>query len=302
MRNYFLILFLLFASLTANSQNTEPNQQNQFQKPKWLECGDTNDPNQDEIEKRILFEYDAVYLSKAFDQHSEAIKIPCLFKNQDEIDSYTAGFKTINNKFDFGDFYLQPLAKASLERVFQRVNGGYDSVARNCNVDKDRKFSSTKRHRLIRERCTKKTASVSLINNDWALRSYKQTQDNWMLAEPFDFLVAVKPPKKGKPKMFSYAIPGGSQHHLGLAIDVNNGTNTYGATKKCDIGCEEALRENYWYRTVRFDKFHFTFLGVNENELRSRGLKPVTCSDTYTYWVPNVSSNIYSGYENWRCE
>ena len=42
-----------------------------------------------------------------------------------------------------------------------------------------------------------------------------------------------------------------------------------------------------WFQTVLSDLPHFTYLGVNEDELAGRGLKRVEV-DRQTFWIPDV--------------
>jgi len=278
-----------------------------FQKPAWLNCYDEGReyPNK-EIERRILYEYGAVYLSTVFETRKNDEKIPCLFGSQDEIKDLTKKFLKEMDKFIFGKFYLQAKAKAELLKVFKDL-GGAKFVARNCN--------------------SKPKDCTNGINNDWSLRDYRQTMCNWTNQEdcdregllPIDAELAVLDPsfdiaKKyseqatNRPMMFKFAIPGGSQHHLGLAIDVNNGTGNSDSkeckkSKTCRVcgnNCISSLEKHGWYRTVKYDPYHFTFLGFSVTELPSKGLKQVKCKDNKLYWVPRVET--YEGYPNWRCD
>ena len=168
-----------------------------------------------------------------------------------------------------------------MEFVFKQL-GGYKNVARNWNQTTSREKSRQKD-----------------LNDDWAFRTYGQTLFNWKhcqsatgtcegvinLSEVKDLL--NDDDEKVKPKIFGLAVPGSSQHHLGLAIDVNNVGNKQINGRFCSERCEKALERNGWFRTVPFDSYHFTYLGFLEFELPSRGLKKVSCG-RFDYWVPNV--------------
>ncbi len=87
---------------------------------------------------------------------------------------------------------------------------------------------------------------------------------------------------------------------LGLAIDVNNGKSNSDIKpcipnencRICNEECVNKLNEKGWFRTVRYDPFHFTFLGYAETELPSKGLKQVECKqkrgagtgEKFKYW------------------
>ena len=76
----------------------------------------------------------------------------------------------------------------------------------------------------------------------------------------------------------SVAPPGTSHHVFMLAIDVAN----YG-----DPLVIAAMNRNGWYQTVLNDPPHFTYLGIDEEDLPARGLKKVY-RGRIAYWVPNL--------------
>jgi hypothetical protein len=78
----------------------------------------------------------------------------------------------------------------------------------------------------------------------------------------------------------SVAPPGGSQHHWGLALDVEQ----YAQPRVRAI-----LAANGWHQTVRSDLPHFTYLGVTGKEaLEARGLKPVKVG-SQLFWIPGMA-------------
>jgi hypothetical protein len=81
-----------------------------------------------------------------------------------------------------------------------------------------------------------------------------------------------------KSVLYSIAAPGASQHIAMLAFDVN---------EFYDARVREILAEHGWFQTVLSDLPHFTFLGLREEELSSRGLKPVECNGQ-KFWIPDV--------------
>jgi hypothetical protein len=77
--------------------------------------------------------------------------------------------------------------------------------------------------------------------------------------------------------LYSVAAPGASQHLSLLAFDVSE----YG-----DPRVRAALARHGWFRTVRNDHPHFTYLGLSEAQLPSRGLRKLNTPDG-EFWVPN---------------
>lgn len=78
----------------------------------------------------------------------------------------------------------------------------------------------------------------------------------------------------------STAPPGTSQHLTMLAFDV---------VQYSDPDVRKILNDHGWYQTIIDDAPHFTFLGVKESELPSRGLKCVF-RGSHFYWVPNLTT------------
>lgn len=75
----------------------------------------------------------------------------------------------------------------------------------------------------------------------------------------------------------SVAAPGTSQHLSGIALDVAEFSNKQ---------VRAILNEHGWFQTIIDDTPHFTYLGLDEDELPERGLIPAV-KDGYTFWIPN---------------
>ncbi len=78
--------------------------------------------------------------------------------------------------------------------------------------------------------------------------------------------------------IYSVAPPGASQHLSLLAFDV---------AEFDDARVRKMLAEHFWYQTVVSDLPHFTFLGVDEDELPGLGLKRVLNTER-KFWVPDI--------------
>lgn len=78
--------------------------------------------------------------------------------------------------------------------------------------------------------------------------------------------------------IYSVAPPGASQHLSLLAFDVAEFDNSE---------VRKILATNFWYQTVVSDLPHFTYLGVDENELPGLGLKKVLNGER-EFWVPDI--------------
>ncbi|MGB8508078.1 MAG: hypothetical protein WCD76_06725, partial [Pyrinomonadaceae bacterium] len=80
--------------------------------------------------------------------------------------------------------------------------------------------------------------------------------------------------------LYSVAAPGASQHLAMLAFDVS---------EFADAEVRRLLARRGWFRTVRSDLPHFTFLGLNESDLPANGLKRVESGGQH-FWVPDIGN------------
>lgn len=76
----------------------------------------------------------------------------------------------------------------------------------------------------------------------------------------------------------SVAAPGASQHLWLLALDI---------VEHSDSRVSKILAQFGWFQTIKSDLPHFTYLGIQESQLGSLGLKKVT-SNSQEFWVPDL--------------
>jgi hypothetical protein len=76
----------------------------------------------------------------------------------------------------------------------------------------------------------------------------------------------------------SVAPPGTSQHLSMIAFDVVESSNPK---------VRAIMNKHGWFQTIKTDEPHFTYLGVDEAELSSRGLKQFVRSGQ-VFWIPVV--------------
>lgn len=307
MKYIFLFLAIVFIALPVNSQTDRFLQV--FLELKSSKGGPIACNEKDDVERSILYEYGAVFISK-----DAILPEVCKFKNELSVTEFADLFLKNNGqplskneiqlvRFGFGDFFLQKQAKESLERVFKALKG-YENVARNCNDE-------------TRKTCIDRAKKSSVLNDNWALRTYYQTERNSGLTrevtkndipetKKWEPGIKYRDQKRNRPLMYQTAFPGSSQHHLGLAIDVNDERNEILNGRICGANCTKILNDNGWFRTVRYDQYHFTYLGYTDTkDLENLGLKKVRCKDysentPFEYWVPKISG--YKGIGTWTCE
>jgi hypothetical protein len=78
--------------------------------------------------------------------------------------------------------------------------------------------------------------------------------------------------------LYSVAAPGASQHIFMLALDVEQFGNKQ---------VREVLANHGWFQTVKSDLPHFTYLGLDKDDLPKYGLKKVS-SGGQEFWIPNL--------------
>jgi hypothetical protein len=76
----------------------------------------------------------------------------------------------------------------------------------------------------------------------------------------------------------SVAAPGASQHNLMLALDV---------AEYPELKVRRILAKHGWFQTVASDKPHFTYLGVEEDELPALGLHSIII-EGQLFWIPQM--------------
>jgi hypothetical protein len=82
--------------------------------------------------------------------------------------------------------------------------------------------------------------------------------------------------------LYSVAPPGTSQHLSMLAFDVK---------EHDDVRVRSIMTRHGWHQTVVSDLPHFTYLGLSEDKLTSRGLKMVI-NYGRKYWVPDLAADV----------
>ena len=175
-----------------------------------------------------------------------------------------------------------------------------------------REFGSPERNDPIVLRYKGKKAN---INEDWGFRDYNQTVRNWGgkdKAKDAAVLAQLeydrdRRPDKETPKIRGLAVPGASQHLAMIAFDLNRATCA-------NTEVIQLLQKNGWWRTIRDDNCHFTYLGWKDTKsLLANGLMKVTCRRkegpvgrrveiARDFWVPNLEEFTFIWYTGWLCE
>jgi hypothetical protein len=233
---------------------------------------DTNDS----VSRRIMEEYGALYLA------SEKVRVPpvCMFRSEQEVQSFQNQVSPKSSKVGGITIELQTAAMDALiaareeaKQAGLKITPRGGDAARRTYYDTLKLWDSRFQPAL----------------NYWKSKGKLSAQDvshlrSLSIKEQVREVLALE--KRGiyfstnfsKSILYSVAAPGTSQHLSMLALDVVE----YGNKR-----VREILARHGWFQTVKSDQPHFTYLGVNETELMSLGLRSVTVGGQ-VFWIPNV--------------
>jgi hypothetical protein len=239
------------------------------------------------VARRVLEDYGAMFLA------NETVLPPptCVFNNQREVEEFQneAGFTLAIVGGD--EIELQPAAMAALLAAREEARkAGLDITPRDGTEAARRSFADTQRlwatrflpalahwqklGRLSREQ----VARLRKLPLKEQVREVLELEKSGIYFST-DFSKSI---------LYSIAAPGTSQHIAMLALDVDQFANA---------SVRRILARHGWFQTVKSDHPHFTFLGLAEKDLPSRGLRPVK-SGEQLFWIPNVKENDERGTRN----
>ena len=231
----------------------------------------------DPCARRLLSEYGAMFVA------ADSVAVPpvCVFRDEGEVSSFQQRAGTRAADFDGATIELQPAALDALLRARADARReGLDITPRDGSEAARRDFADTVRlwesrvrpalaHWLGAGRVSEDEAAHlhSLSLKDQLARVLELESCGCFFSKDFS-----------KSILQSVAAPGASQHLALLAFDVVEFT---------DARVRSILARHGWFRTVRNDLPHFTFLGSAESELPGLGLKRVADGDE-SFWVPDL--------------
>ena len=234
-------------------------------------------PNDDAVARRVLHDYGAMFVG------SENILPPplCVFSNEEQVSEFQAAAGVASAKIDDATIELQPAAMDELVKArAQAKTEGLDITPRDGAEAARRSYADTVRLWNSRflpalDHWTKLgRLTEDEVNRLRALPVHEQVPEVLELEKGGIFFSK----DLSKSVLYSIAAPGTSQHIAMLAFDAN---------EFLDARVREIMSEHGWFQTVLSDLPHFTFLGLAEADLPSRGLKPVDVHGQ-RFWIPDV--------------
>lgn len=232
----------------------------------------------DPVARRILNEYGAVFFASG-----GATPPPvCIFAGAEEVESFQRAARVETQEIGGVSIELQPAAMRALlaARVEAQVEG-LDITPRDGSESARRGYADTVR-----------------LWNSRLLPALEYWRAQGRLSDEEVERVRLLPVREqvgavlelersgvyfskdfSKSILYSVAAPGASQHLSLLALD---------AAEYGDERVRQVLARHGWFRTVRSDCPHFTYLGLPESRLPAHGLKKIETRDG-EFWVPNSS-------------
>jgi hypothetical protein len=231
---------------------------------------------QDAFAKRVFAEYGAVFAA-------DKVRLPdrCVFANESEVQQFQQQLSIKNAVVHGTRIELQrPAMDALLEVLNEAATRKIEITPLDGPVAARRSYTDTIRI----------WNSRFLPALDYWTANGKLTVDEANAARSMDIRKQIEKVMEWEAKgayfstnfsrsIFSSTAPPGTSQHLALvALDIVEHDNPE---------LREILARHGWFQTVRDDVTHFTYLGVPETELPTRGLRSVVING-FTFWLPNV--------------
>ncbi len=232
----------------------------------------------DPVARRILNEYGAVFVAAG-----EVLPPPvCIFAGAEEVETFQASARVASREIGGVLIELQPAAMRALVAAREEAQAvGLDVTPRDGSESARRGYADT-----IRLWNSRLLPALEYWRGQGRL-TLEEAERVRALPVREQVGAVLEMERRGiyfskdfsKSILYSVAAPGASQHLSLLAFD---------AAEYADERVRRVLARHGWFRTVRSDCPHFTYLGLPESRLPAHGLKRVETRDG-EFWVPNSS-------------
>jgi hypothetical protein len=229
----------------------------------------------DDVGNRLLKEYGALFVA-----HGVAVPNVVVFKDAAAVTAFQLSTTSATDTVGGVKIELQVPAMRSLkEAVTEASSSSLSITPRGADAAKRSYDDTVELWKSRVEPGLEHWVSAGRITADdakriRALSPFEQVAEIFRLEEQGIFFSK----DFSKPIIYSVAPPGASQHLSMLALDVSEYENA---------AVREILARHGWFQTVVSDLPHFTYLGVQQDELPKLGLKQAINADR-VFWVPNL--------------
>ncbi len=225
-----------------------------------------------DVERRLLNEYGAVFLTKAVPPSK------VMFTSDSEVDAFQT--KTGHSRIDLNGttVELQSAAAKALTAAYNEAKQKGISITPADPADSARRsYSHTQKlwDGRFNKACDHWKGKGKLTAEQITALKAKPIKDQVSEVLKLETQGIYFSTAFDKSILYSVAAPGTSQHLSMLAFDAKEFGNE---------GVRKIMAKHGWFRTVKSDEPHFTYLGYNESELPSLGLKKVSGG----FWIPDV--------------
>jgi hypothetical protein len=228
----------------------------------------------DEVGKRIMSDYGAVYVARGASIPPPAV----MFTNESECSSWQSTLRISRAQFGSVQIELQEPAMTALKSAAAEAKSTGLSITPRGGDSARRSYATTVElwQSRVNPGLTYWTGKGRITAQESArikaLTPAAQVPEILRLEEQGIYFSK----DFSKSILYSVAAPGTSQHLSMLALDITEFENP---------SVRALLAQHGWYQTVVSDLPHFTYLGVQETQLPSLGLKPVS-NEGRIFWVP----------------
>lgn len=291
MKRFFLLAILLLSFQTAKAQNV-----NLFVSILNGERAGICDLKI-YVQNKIYFEYGLIFASEGTTPPTT-----CLFKDSQAIKDFQTALAQ-DRKIQSGNFLsiktrdCNPLQKncveyktirlqnKALEALTDAVNKNKNIILRNHDGDgAERSYQQTVKNwrgrvcdaiPKVKNPSNKKLLRLIAITGKGRCKTISSLTE--ISLEEINLVLELEKEgetfgRGGKPILNSVAAPGASQHHSLLAVDVY--LEDPSKLTKEDKDIIKSLNKFGWYRTVKQDAYHFTYLGIRDTaKLETLGIQ-----------------------------
>ena len=244
------------------------------------------DYERDQIAKRVFWEYGSIFIA------AERVKTPkaCVFKDEDAVRDFHESLELSSARIGVAEVTLQTEAMRSLLDAIEeawtqqlRITPLDGTIAGTRNYQDTVRLWGSRFDRALEYWEKRGRISPGEAEAARRLEPHKQIPlvIKWEESQIW-FATGFN-----KSIFTSVAAPGTSQHLSGLAFDVVEHSNSR---------VRSILNKHGWFQTIRSDEPHFTYLGLREAELPSRGLEMAVHRGNF-YWVPRQVAPIYRQFQ-----